>query len=167
MLVLAFHVGKDRFALRCGDIVEVVPRVHLRDVPHAPASISGIFTYRGAVVPVIDLAHLMWGTPCAERLSSRIILVRQAGRLVGLPGRSEEGIGRDDRPRVVGLLAERVTEAITLDAARAAPSGLAIADAPYLGEVFFDDTGMIQLLRLDRIFEGEAGRMLTAGEAGQ
>ena len=147
MLVLAFHVGKDRFALRCGDIVEVVPQVHLREVPHAPPSISGIFTYRGAVVPVIDLAHLMWGTPCAERMSSRIILVLHARR-------------------VVGLLAERVTEAVTLDAARAAPSGLAIADAPYLGEVVFDEAGMIQLLRLERVFEGEAGRMLAAPEVG-
>jgi chemotaxis-related protein WspB len=143
MLVLAFHVGKDRFALRCADIVEVVPRVHLREVPHAPPSISGIFTYRGAVVPVIDLCQMMWGTECADRMSSRIILVRHAGRMVG-------------------LLAERVTEAITLDTARAAPSGITIDEAPYLGEVFFDETGMIQLLRLERVFDGPAGRLLVA-----
>ena len=73
MLALAFHVGKDRFALRCADVVEVVPRVALRALPHAPAYIPGMFTYRGAVVPVIDLGLLMWGQPCADRLSTRII----------------------------------------------------------------------------------------------
>src|SRR5688572_27751379 len=102
MLALAFNVGKDRFALRCADVVEVVPRVHLRDIPHAPEYIAGMFTYRGQIVPVIDLGLLLWKAPCADRMSTRIVLVRYPPP----PGPS----------KVIGLLAERVTEAITLDA---------------------------------------------------
>ena len=148
MLVLAFHIGKDRFALRCADVVEVVPRVNLREIPHAPRPVAGMFTYRGAVVPVVDLCQLLWKTPSADRMSTRIILVRHGGG------------------KVVGLLAERVTEAINLDPARAAPSGIAVDDAPYLGEVYFDEAGMIQLLRLEQIVQGPAGRMLLADEGG-
>ena len=133
MLVLAFHVGKDRFALPCADVVEVVPRVLLREVPHAPAHVIGIFTYRGAVVPVVDLCRLLWKTPCPERLSSRIMLVK-----VG------EG-------KLLGLLAERVTEAITLEPGGAAPPSIEIAEAPYLGEIYFEGGAMIQLVKVESL----------------
>jgi chemotaxis-related protein WspB len=159
MLALAFHLGKDRFALRCADVVEVVPRVELRDIPHAPPYIPGMFTYRGAVVPVIDLCLLLWNKPCANRMSSRIILVRH-------PPAPASG-------RVIGLYAERVTEAVHLDASRAAPPGIDIPEAPYLGEVYFapradgsrgDEQGMIQLVRLEQLFQGASRAMLLGGE---
>lgn len=151
MLALSFNIGKDRFALRCAEVVEVVPRVHLRDIPHAPAFIAGTFTYRGQVVPVIDLGLLLWNASCADRMSTRIILVRYPPPPAA--------------PKMIGLLAERVTEAITLDTERAAPPGIAIADAPYLGDVFFEERGSIQVLRLDAIFQGPARAMLFEGGA--
>ena len=150
MLALAFHVGKDRFALRCADVVEVVPRVDLRDIPHAPPWIPGMFTYRGAVVPVVDLCKLMWGSPCEAKMSSRIILVRHPPA----PAKS----------RLIGLLAERVTEAVTLDTSLAAEPGVEIADAPYLGEVYFENGKMIQLVKLEQLFQG-ASRALILPEA--
>jgi chemotaxis-related protein WspB len=151
MLVLAFHVGKDRFALRCADVVEVVPRVNLREIPHAPPYVAGMFTYRGRVVPVVDLCKLMWGTPCPERLSSRIMLAKYPAS--------------PTRTRTIGLLAERVTEAITLDETAAVPPGLNLPDAPYLGEIYFDEQGrMIQLVRLDALFPATYREMLTAGD---
>ena len=142
MLALAFHVGKDRFALRCADVVEVVPRVELRAIPHAPPYIPGMFTYRGVVVPVLDLSLLMWSRPCDDKMSSRVVLVSHRGKLVG-------------------LLAERVTDAVVLDPGAAAPPGLEVADAPYLGEVYFtDDQKMIQLVRIDQLFQGASKAML-------
>lgn len=135
MLALAFHVGKDRFALRCADVIEVVSRVELRAIPHAPSYIPGMFTYRGVVVPVIDLSLLLWNTPCADRMSSRIVLVKH-------------------KEKLIGLYAERVTEAVQLDAQGAAP-GVEVAEAPYLGEVYFlEDQKMIQLVRIDQLFAG-------------
>lgn len=151
MLVLAFHVGKDRFALRCADVVEVVPRVNLRDIPHAPAYVAGMFTYRGRIVPVVDLCLLMWNQPCPDRLSSRVMLARYPVS--------------PTKTRTIGLLAERVTEAITLDESAAVPPGIAVPDAPYLGEIYFDEQGkMIQLVRLDALFPVTYREMLAPGE---
>lgn len=143
MLALAFHVGKDRFALRCAEVVEVVPRVELRVIPHAPEWIPGMFTYRGAVVPVVDLRQLMWRIAAEAKMSSRIILVRH-------------------KTKLIGLLAERVTEAVHLDTARAAPPGISIPDAPYLGEVYFEGEQMIQLVRLDQLFQGASSMLEDA-----
>lgn len=151
MLVLAFHVGKDRFALRCADVVEVVPRVRLRDIPHAPPYVAGMFTYRGRIVPVVDLCLLMWGEPCPEKLSSRIMLARYPAS--------------PTVTKTIGLLAERVTEAITLDETAAVPPGITVPEAPYLGEIYFDDHAqMIQLVRLEALFPAGYREMLMPGE---
>ena len=136
MLALCFHVGDARYAVRCAEIVEVVPRVLLREVPHAPAHVLGQFTYRGTVTPVIDLVRLMTGTDCAERLSSRIILARYRA-------------GSDSR--VLGLLAERVTEALDLDPASSMPTGIEIPEARYLGEIVYHERTMIQLVRVAEV----------------
>ena len=162
MLALAFHVGKDRFALRCADVVEVVPRVDFRDTPHAPPWIPGMFTYRGAVVPVVDLCKLMWGAPCEAKMSSRIILVRH----VLAPHRSpaqepmRTELAPPARSRLIGLLAERVTEAVMLDTSLVAEPGVESPDAPYLGEVYFEAGKMIQLVRLEQLFQSASKSMI-------
>ena len=68
--------GRRRSATPCAapSSSSVVPRVPLREVPHAPDYIPGQFTYRGAVTPVVDLVRLMTGGACADRLSSRILI---------------------------------------------------------------------------------------------
>ena len=80
MLLLTFTAGAHRYAVDVARVVELVPRVELRDVPHAPASLAGLLGYRGQVVPVIDLGVLLGAAPCQDRLSTRIILVNDAPR---------------------------------------------------------------------------------------
>src|ERR1700678_1819183 len=78
MLLLTFTVGPNRYAIDVARIVELVPRVDRRSVPHAPAFLAGLLGYRGNVVPVIDLCLLLDAAPCRDCLSTRIILVRDA-----------------------------------------------------------------------------------------
>jgi chemotaxis-related protein WspB len=150
VLALGFEVGGARYAVRCAELVELVPRVPLRPVPHAPDYVPGQFTYRGEVTPVVDLALLMTGRPAGERLSSRILVAAYP-----TPG----GV------RALGLLAERATEAVHLEG-RGAPPGIDVPEAPYLGELHFDGRAMVQLVKVgellpdglrDRLFPAEAG----------
>ena len=147
MLALAFNVGIDRFALGCADVVEVIPRVELRSIPHAPSFVPGIFTYRGAVVPVVDLCQLIRGHVCPERLSSRIIVVRPQGA----GGRS------------IGLLAERVLDTLKLDPRTAVPAGIESPDAPYLGEVYLDDGTTTQRVLVEGLVQGPLRSMFAEG----
>jgi chemotaxis-related protein WspB len=151
MLVLTLGVGESRYALDVRRVVEVLPRIPLRPVPHADAHLAGLFNHGGAVVPVVDLGLLLGGEACALRLSTRIILV--------------EYPGRDGRAVRLGLIAERVTE--LRESPEVADAGGGAARAPYLGPMVILSDGLFQMLRVERILpEGsEAILELSTGGA--
>ena len=138
MLVLTFRVAEVPYAVAVRRVVEVVPRVGLRALPHAPAHLAGLLRYRGGVVPVVDLGLLMGAAACRERLDTRIILLDAGHRGGGL----------------VGLVAERVDDFRPIDQSRRAVDGLEIGAAPYLGAVFETDDGLLQLIEPDRVLGG-------------
>lgn len=148
MLLVGFQAAEQSYAIPSRDVIEVIPRVTLRTVPHAPPTIAGLFTYRGSVAPVVDMSRLLGEDSCPDRLSSRILMVRLA---LG---------GRD---RIVGLLAERVTDVISH--ARPVQPSLALAEAPYLGGVIEHAGRMIQLVTLAGLLSEELCRTLLP-EAG-
>jgi chemotaxis-related protein WspB len=136
MLVLTFRVADIPYAVAVRRVVEVVPRVELRAIPHAPGHLAGLLRYRGDAVPVVDLGMLMSGSACPDRLDTRIILV----------DRGTEGL--------LGLVAERVDEVRAVDESKRAVAGFAIGDAPYLGPIYETDDGLLQLIDPARIQPG-------------
>ena len=75
MLLLTLKAGVNRYAIDVARVIEVVPNVELRTVPHAPSFLTGLLVYRGKVIPVLDLGQLLGSNPCRDCLSTRIILV--------------------------------------------------------------------------------------------
>lgn len=137
MIALLFEVAGQRYGLDITQVVEVVPAVRLRVLPGVPDYVAGIFRYRGAHVPVIDLNRLIDGRPATPRLSTRLILVRH-------PGPSGAG-------RLIGLLAERAASGIDESAAEPVPSGIATPGAPYLGGLNTDARGSVQYLKVEQL----------------
>lgn len=139
MLILQFQIGSSRFAVDSSRVIEVIPAVALRPVPHAPHYLKGLFHYRGKIVSVIDLAELMGGSSCQARLSTRIIIVKQAAT----------------KDQLIGLLAERVNDLVkTPKEAWVSPS-TASTQSPYLGPVMKDQSGLIQLIDVDHVAPAE------------
>jgi chemotaxis-related protein WspB len=143
MLVLTFRVAEVPYAVAVRRVVEVVPRVPLRAVPHAPAYLAGLLRYRGGAVPVVDLGLLMGSVACSDRLDTRIILVDCGGR-------GGEGLS------LLGLIAERVENVQLVDEARRTVAGLEIGNAPYLGPIYEVDDGLLQLIEPGKIQAGAA-----------
>ncbi len=137
MLVLTFRVDQIVYAVPVKQVIEVVPRVGLRQVPHAPECFLGLLHYRGAAIPVIDLSLLMGRSACLDRLDTRILLVHS----------SKVG-DVDDR---LGLLAEQVNELVEVDDSRMAMSAALRLNAPYLGRVYETESGLLQLIDPGRI----------------
>jgi len=130
MLFLLFELGTDRYALDALQIAEVLPLVAIKRIPRAPPAVSGVFNYRGAPVPVIDVSQLTLGRPAARRLSTRIVLVHYPGG--------------DGATHLLGLIVEKATQTVRYAPADFVASGITTADAPYLGPVATDARGLLQ-----------------------
>ncbi len=126
MLYLIFRAGGERFALGATSVIEVVPLVRLRPVPHAPFGVAGVFNYRGTVIPVIDLSRLIADTPCRPLYSTRIVVVRLELEENG------KNRGPEKSERRIGLITEQTTETMALEDAMFEDPGLHIEQAPYL-----------------------------------
>ncbi len=162
MLLLTFTAGANRYAVDVARVVELVPRVALRPVPHAPAFLAGLLGYRGAVVPVVDLGVLLEAPPCPDRLSTRIILVNatpgEAHQSVpdrhnpaehGGPARPDVSADRD----LLGLIAERVSDLITVRPDQLKPAAVQVRQAPYLGTIIQTDEGIVQLIVVEKVWD--------------
>ena len=151
MLVLIFYLGNTMYTMKCDRVREVAPMVKLKEVPHTPNYFAGLFNYRGVVVPVIDLRQLIQGRPCQMRLSTRIILV--------------DYLREDKTPAIIGLMAERVTDAVKKSQDAFVSPGLSMQEAPYLGGFIMEGNDMIQYIDLDLL--PEALRFLPLLEGAQ
>src|ERR1700691_5928842 len=98
MLFLVFQLGTDRYAIDAADVVEVLPLVQSKLIPHTPPGVAGIFDYHGVPVPLIDLAELALGKPSHRWMSTRIILINY---------RQKSG-----EAQLLGFLAEHATETL-------------------------------------------------------
>jgi chemotaxis-related protein WspB len=128
MLYLLCRIGADRYALAASLIVQVLPVLHLKQLPGAPTGVAGLCNVHGRLVPVVDLPLLATGRPASARWGTRLLLVPVAG----------------DVERMLGLLVEEATELRRLDDAAFADSGVRHDGAPWLGPVATVDGGMVQ-----------------------
>ena len=71
MLLLSLKAGANRYAIDVMRVIELVPRVELRTIPHAPPFLAGLLGYRGKVIPVLDLGLLLDSGPHAVIASAR------------------------------------------------------------------------------------------------
>jgi chemotaxis-related protein WspB len=148
MLFVLFHLGKDRYALEAGRVVEIVPLLALKKIPQAPRGVAGMFIYRGRPVPALDLCEITLGRPAVEHLSTRILIVNYSPT----PGTEQ----------LVGLIAERATATIRHDPKEFVASGARLGAPPFIGPMLTDEHGVIQLLSPEKILQERGPALLFA-----
>lgn len=131
-MLLQLRLGGDRYVLDARWVVEVIPRVALKQLPRVPPWVAGVMNYRSVPVTVIDFSRLAEGAGAAAALSTRIVV---------LDCPTDGGTGRR-----IGLLVEGATELLRACDLAFLP-GAEVADAPYLGRVAGDAQGLIQEIR--------------------
>ncbi|HOJ71549.1 MAG TPA: chemotaxis protein CheW [Syntrophorhabdaceae bacterium] len=141
MLFLLFEIGKERYCLEVSRIIEITPVVLFKKIPHTPEYICGLFNYRGNIIPVIDLSILLTGRPSRFLFSTRVIIV--------------DYLDPDNNHRMLGLLAEKATETIYCKEEDFKPLGIRMEGIKYLGDITYDELGMIQRLKIDELLPQE------------
>lgn len=82
--VIVLGIGGERYGIDLPDVAEVCPPVRATPVPGAAACFAGVINMHGEIRPVIDLRRLLGIDPAGSGVPERVILLRQAGREVGL-----------------------------------------------------------------------------------
>jgi chemotaxis-related protein WspB len=171
MLLLTFRAAASLYAIDVSHVVEVLPRIDLRRLPHAPASLAGLLDYRGVVVPVIDMGILLGSDACRTRLSTRIILVncrsepRTREQPAGIahkesqpdvdPGWGKPGAGSSVQPLpwLLGVIAEQVSDVASIKPNQVVTAPFHLSQTPYLGAIVELDHQMAQLIEVDRVLD--------------
>ncbi len=82
--VVEFRVSRERHAVECAWVGEVLPLKHLAELPCAPPFVAGIISVRGHIISVIDVRRL-FDLPRADAgPSSRVIVLRADSAEVGI-----------------------------------------------------------------------------------
>ncbi|MFT0477260.1 chemotaxis protein CheW [Pseudomonas antarctica] len=150
-LFLVFYIGGERFALKATEVAEVLARLPLKPIAHAPVWVAGIFAHRGALVPVIDLCALTFGTPAQARTSTRLVLVNYQ------PQPWVEA-------RWLGLILEHATDTLRCGVEEFQPYGLDNREAPYLGRVREDAVGLMQWIGVNELLTEPVRALLFSTE---
>ena len=145
MLVITFKAGTTKYSLPCKLVMEITPMVELTPLDKAPEFIAGLFNYRGRITPVVDLCVMSGFPPCAGRMSTRIIIVEYSCYMHKYP---------------LGILAEKVTDTITINEDELQSTGLELPDAPYLGHVAAREDGLVHLMDIDELLTEPVKKLL-------
>lgn len=83
-LHVLFKVAGTDYVLAAADVLQMESFAGATRVPGTPAHVAGLVQIRGRVVPVVDL-RVRFGLPAVEPvLDSRVVVVKQGERVVGL-----------------------------------------------------------------------------------
>jgi len=151
MLFLLFRLGQDRYAIEARQVAEVLPMLAVKEIPQAPPTVRGAFDFRGQPVPLIDLSQLALGRPARDQLSTRIVLVH-----------CPDGRGGQ---RLLGLVAENVTETFRREASDFRDAGVDLPQARWLGPVASDAGGLVQWVQVGELLSPELRALLFPAEA--
>ncbi len=134
MLFLMFHVGQDRYMLDVRQVTEVTPLTGIMPIPQAPKGVAGLCNYRGQLIPVLDLSEILLSHPARRRMHTRIVITHCAYN--------------GGETHLLGLIVEKMTETVRLEAADFADSGAVL---PQLGAVATDRYGFAQRIELNQL----------------
>jgi purine-binding chemotaxis protein CheW len=83
-LHVLFRVGDADYVLPAADVLQMESFTGATEVPGCAAYVAGLVQIRGRVIPVIDLRARFGLTPIERSLDSRVIVVADGQRHVGL-----------------------------------------------------------------------------------
>ena len=82
--LLVFKVGRNKYAIPIGDLSQIIEDRTLTPIPYVPPFLKGIFSLRGHIVGVLDVAERLCLPMLEDSTTKKIIVVEKSGDLFGL-----------------------------------------------------------------------------------
>jgi purine-binding chemotaxis protein CheW len=99
---ISFAIGDDQYGVDIMAVREIKGWSEVSNLPKQPDYVRGVLNLRGVIVPIIDLRR-RFGQGATEATASHIVIIVQIG------------------PRLIGMLADRVLDIVSLDASTIQP----------------------------------------------
>ena len=146
--LVCFEVRGQELALPIANVRETLPVQPITRVILSPPCLAGVFSLRGDIVPVIDLAVLLGLARTEVRDDSRIVVIEHAAG-------------------TAGIVVEKLRDLRTIEEAlEAPPANLAPAVALLLLGVAATPSGTVRVLDAGAVITAEPLRAI-AGEPGE
>jgi chemotaxis-related protein WspB len=129
LTLLTFAADGRKYGIDVAEVVAVLPAAGVRPVDRAPEWLRGVLTFRGRLLPVVDVTAMLRGRASKRAFGTRIVIVR--------------GSSGGDGTGPAALMAENVLDIVSIDADRVQPSGVRLPDAPWLGPIGTDAEGAL------------------------
>ena len=143
--LVTFRLGHQVYALPIGSIVQIVEVVDITPIPQVNHAVEGVINYHGQAIPAVNLRRLLGLPAIPLGLDMHIIVASGSGR-------------------TIGLLVDEVLSVRELSSTQIAcpdqilPEGL--GEVPFLSGVARAAPGLIFVLDLDRLLEGQPTQQL-------
>lgn len=145
MQLLLFELEKQFFAIDSKEVIEIIPFLKLTGIPKAPLYVKGIFNYRGAAVPVIDLSRLIENFDTPNILSSRIILVNYKFK---------------NDEKILGIVSRKVVEILKVDDNLIDEVQLNNEESKFLSKVIKFENRMVHIVEISNLLNENAKNLL-------
>jgi purine-binding chemotaxis protein CheW len=145
---ITFAIGEDQYGVDIMAVREIKGWSEITHLPEQPDYVRGVLNLRGAIVPIVDL-RCRFGEGLTEATSLHVIIIVQIG------------------DHLVGLLADRVSDIISIDPAKikAVPKVAKAARFDFLLGIVTVEAAMIALIELSHLLDQPAGEsQSTDGE---
>ena len=168
MQILTFTVAGQPYAIPSRTVLEVLPLVPVRPIPLLPPYVPGVFTYRGHLVPLVDLARRFEMPPSEpggrRRLSTRVIVVTFTPPRVSSADQPE---APPACPVRLGVVADNVVSVQTASADESLPT-VSGGQSPFLGGLLRLGGSTVQMVVVDHLLPHELlpGLIAAAGVTG-
>ncbi len=134
-MFVVFWLHEGNYGLPLENVSEVVRMVAITKVPKAPAWLPGVINVRGRVVPLVDLRSRLGLPAQSPELNTPIIVVQV-------------------KERVVGLIADRVEEVISLPPEAITPPDELTIKARPIKAIARQGSQLVLILDLPRLTAG-------------
>ena len=137
---VSFAIGDDQYGVDIMAVREIKGWTSITPLPRQPEYMRGVLNLRGVMVPIIDL-RCRFGQGLTDATPVHIVLVVQIANTT------------------VGLLADRVLDIISIDAAQIRPVPRVSLDArvDFLSGLITVEDTMIALIDLDQLLAEQNG----------
>ena len=145
MLMLFFYVGSKRYAVNTESVIEVIPKILIKPILQVPNYVVGAISYGGTEIPVIDFSTLTEATGSTESMHSRIFILSRP---------------KGDVSQLVGILSEKITEAIEIENDKISASGVRVKEFPYFDGIIRLGSDIVQVVDVDQFLDSMEGVVL-------